>query len=398
MADESSFGNMTQALDAVNAVFVPSTPVSDKELLAGRTDQLFRLIEMTRTPGAHAAIYGERGVGKTSVATVFQLIIENDYFVTRMNCSADDDFASLWLSMADFIKDKALESGKFTEQEVETAKETLTYSQGTNDVARFLKKLTDKHPIVLLFDEFDVVGESRISEQFANLMKALSDLQVRAHLVVIGVAEDIDALLEGHASVARGLQQIKMPRLSDEELKDIIVRGSRILSIEFDEKITEKIVSLSQGLPHYTHLLAQQAATTAVLTRTKNIGMNFWKSALTSTLQRAQQQIVDLFQTATVSAKKTMFGDILIACALAPKDRQGFFRPTDLVEPLSLVLGRQVGIPGFIKSLALLADEERGPALESRVFADKRPRYRFANPLLQPYVLITAEEQEKISL
>ncbi|MEO3750162.1 AAA family ATPase [Streptomyces sp. B6B3] len=398
MTDDFSFNNITQALDAVNAVFVPSAPVSDQELLAGRTEQLFRLIEMTRTAGAHAAIYGERGVGKTSVASVFELMIHGEFFATRMNCSAEDDFASLWLSMADFISEEAGVSGAFNPSEIEQAREALAYSQTANDIARFLKRLSEKKSLVLLFDEFDVVGDSRISEQFANLMKALSDLRIQAHIVVIGVAEDIDALLEGHASVARGLQQVKMPRLSDDELRDIIIRGSRKLNLSFDEELIEKIVALSQGLPHYTHLLAQQAASSAVIARKDSVGSELWGTTLSAALQRAQQQIVDLYQSATVSAKKAMFGDILVACALAKKDKQGFFRPTDLVEPLSRVLDRRVGIPGFIKSLALLADPERGPALETRVFADKRPRYRFANPLLQPYALIAAEEQGKIHL
>ncbi len=385
--------SILERLEEANKVFLPARPVSNQELLAGRNDQLFNLLEMIMTPGAHAAIYGERGVGKTSVAAVFERIsINRDNLTARINCIVNEDFGRIWLNMADHVLDVAATSGLADVAIARDAMDAFADSQAPNDVVRYLRAISATRPMVLIFDEFDTVGDSIVSESFANLMKAISDLELNVHIVVVGVAEDIDALLEGHASVARGLQQIKMPRLSNAELTNIVKTGAESLEIGFPQDVVDRIVRLSQGLPHYTHLLAQQTVRQAILNGRNVVKKTDWRPAVTAALGKVQQQVLDIYHNATASAGKSMYPEVLLACALAEKDVQGFFRPADVVEPMSRVTGKNYQIPGFIGNITRLTDPERGPALESRVFADHRPRYRFANPLLQPYLLIRAIE------
>lgn len=56
--------------NASSVCFSPSAPITRKDLFAGRTKQLMQLIDAVTEPGQHAVIYGERGVGKTSMAAV----------------------------------------------------------------------------------------------------------------------------------------------------------------------------------------------------------------------------------------------------------------------------------------------------------------------------------------
>lgn len=55
---------------ALGEVFTPSAPIDDQELFAGRNHELFSVIEAMQSAGQHAVIFGERGVGKTSLARV----------------------------------------------------------------------------------------------------------------------------------------------------------------------------------------------------------------------------------------------------------------------------------------------------------------------------------------
>lgn len=279
----------------------------------------------------------------------------------------------------------------------EAARQIVGYEPVPASVTELLRQVCVHGPCLLIFDEFDVLGESTVSEHFANLMKALSDLGVPVKIVIVGVAEDIDALLIEHASVARGLQQVKMPRLSAEELRHIVDAGARRAGLTYAANIVDRIVALSQGLPHYTHLLAKHAGRAAILGGKSVVEEELWTATVETAHNGALQQVVDLYQNATVSSQQTMLPDLLVACALAKKDQQGFFRPTEVVEPLSKLLGRQMGIPSFNKNLASLAGE-RGPALEQRVFVDKRPRYRFANPLLQPYIFMNAVAERRLNV
>jgi ABC-type transport system involved in cytochrome bd biosynthesis fused ATPase/permease subunit len=50
--------------------FTPGKPVDNLDLLAGREKQIGKVLEAVFSPGQHAAIYGERGVGKSSLANL----------------------------------------------------------------------------------------------------------------------------------------------------------------------------------------------------------------------------------------------------------------------------------------------------------------------------------------
>jgi DNA polymerase III gamma/tau subunit len=51
-------------------VFTPSAPIDNQALFAGRVNQLNRIIGAVSQRGQHAILFGERGVGKTSLANV----------------------------------------------------------------------------------------------------------------------------------------------------------------------------------------------------------------------------------------------------------------------------------------------------------------------------------------
>jgi transcriptional regulator with AAA-type ATPase domain len=83
--------NTFQRLALAAQVFNPSAPVHKQSLFAGRTTQLVTTINALSTRGQHVAIYGERGVGKTSLANilsdVFKSLPSNMPFnYVRVNC------------------------------------------------------------------------------------------------------------------------------------------------------------------------------------------------------------------------------------------------------------------------------------------------------------------------
>src|SRR5438477_11741420 len=79
--------------------FSPGAPIDDLNLLAGRLHQIEQLIDVVVQRGQHAILYGERGVGKSSLANTFSVRL-----VTRtstrsaltITCDPSDDFTQLW--------------------------------------------------------------------------------------------------------------------------------------------------------------------------------------------------------------------------------------------------------------------------------------------------------------
>ena len=80
-----------------------------------------------------------------------------------------------------------------------------------------------------------------------------------------------------------------------------------------------------------------------------------------------------------------MYPHVLLACALAAEDEFGSFAPSDVREPLSRILRKPCKTAAFSRHLERLSSESRGGVLQ-RYGGAGTARYRFVNPLLQPYV------------
>src|SRR3989304_4900393 len=60
----------------VGGVFSPAAPINERRLFAGRTQQVRRVIDAINQRGQPVLIFGERGVGKTSMANVLRDFLE----------------------------------------------------------------------------------------------------------------------------------------------------------------------------------------------------------------------------------------------------------------------------------------------------------------------------------
>ena len=99
------------------------------------------------------------------------------------------------------------------------------------------------------------------------------------------------------------------------------------------------------------------------------------------------------YQSAVQSPRRdSLFSQVLAACALAEKNRLGYFTPGAVREPMSRIMGRPYEIANFATHLAAFTGHERGAVLQ-RAGAKRKYIYRFRNPLLQPFALITALSQ-----
>jgi energy-coupling factor transporter ATP-binding protein EcfA2 len=78
-----------------NQVFTPGYPVSQKDLFAGRMEQLQRVLDTLNSPGRHPVLFGQRGVGKTSLANVLGEVLQN-LLAVKVSCDGSDTFATIW--------------------------------------------------------------------------------------------------------------------------------------------------------------------------------------------------------------------------------------------------------------------------------------------------------------
>jgi Cdc6-like AAA superfamily ATPase len=245
-----------------------------------------------------------------------------------------------------------------------------------------------KTVLVVIFDEFDRIIHSQARALFADTIKALSDHAVHATLVLVGVADTVDQLIEEHHSISRALVQIRMPRMSTKELYEIIDKGLARLDMTIADDAKEHIAFLSQGLPHYTHALALHACRNALEGGETRIKLADVAGAIKRTVDEAQETIQNAYHKATSSPRKeNLYGEVLLACALADKDEIGSFSASAVRAPLKKITGKSYGIPSFAQHLKNFCDDSRGPVLH-RSGIRRRFRFRFVDPMMQPFLIM----------
>jgi Cdc6-like AAA superfamily ATPase len=389
---------MLSRLRLVGEAFRPAAPIDRRSLFSGRAEQIADLFSIASQPGQHALIYGERGVGKTSLAAVTASMLESaNMLCARATCDVSDDFESVWRKALDELqmstKRQAVGFGAGSVERAESAARLLgTGAVTPNAVRGALERAARERELVVFIDEFDRLRDADARVLFADTIKTLSDRVARATIVLIGVADSVGELIREHRSVERALAQIHMPRMTRDELAEIVNRGIEAAQMTIRPAAVAKIAALSQGLPHYTQLLSQLAAQAALSRRVVDVEGRDVDAALRRALERAQQSVVEAYEQATTDTRRSMYPQVLLACALAPDNDFGLFRPGDVREPLSRILRKPTKTASFARHLDELAEGSRGGVLEKHG-TGRTSRFRFADPLLQPYVAMQGVAQ-----
>src|SRR5579862_5092900 len=86
--------NRAEVEGKVATAFSPHSPVNQANLFKGRAEQICTVLDAAQATGLHAAIYGERGVGKTSLANMIRDSL-GDAETGRANCSEVDTFTTV---------------------------------------------------------------------------------------------------------------------------------------------------------------------------------------------------------------------------------------------------------------------------------------------------------------
>lgn len=388
-------------IQKISESFSPSAPIDQKALFAGRLSQFLEVATAVTQRGQHVILFGERGVGKTSLSTVISQAFEGDAITISsgtINCDKTMDFASLWRKVFREIPiNKGITHGiGFISQptsQTGTLADYLPNKVTPDDVRHLLQRLGKT---ILVIDELDRLEKPEVTTLLADTIKNLSDHSVQTTLILVGVADSVDALISEHQSVERALVQIRMPRMTIDELNEIIDKGVANAGMTIESDARSKISSLSQGLPHYTHLLALHALQTAVKRDSMHVMTSDVTAAIDNALSKAQHSIISAYHKATSSQRENLYPQVILACAMAKTDSLGYFSAADVREPMTEIMGKVYDIPAFSQHLNAFCDEKRGPILQ-RVGETRRFRFRFINPLMQPYIVMDGLRRKLIS-
>ena len=248
--------------------YTPAQPVTDRRMFAGRTKLMTTLIRSIEDQRLHTVIYGERGIGKTSLLQVLAKSAEEArYLVVYVTCGARSEFDETFRAIAARIPLMFHSAYGPTSHEGENG-DTLASLLGAEPIsvrsaADALAKVEGTRVLVIL-DEFDRAESEDFRRSIAELLKTLSDQAVRVQMLIAGVAANLTELIANVPSIQRNVFALRVPKMTAAEVRSIVKNGETVSDLHFEEPAISAIIARCMGFPYLATLLSHRAALVAV--------------------------------------------------------------------------------------------------------------------------------------
>ncbi len=250
--------------------FRPQSPVVDAQLLQGREEQLRQVERTAAATGRAVFIWGDRGVGKTSLAvTAAQRSLGPGVAPLQMSCDARSSMLQLTRSVVDELMGRdplsgppewsaSVGAGVFKAErrsgksrDPENVHEAARQLQAGVD--RWEKTFPGRRPVVIV-DEFDILPQAE-RKYFGDLIKQIGDRRIATTLIFCGVADSLEDLLGGHESAHRYIETVKLERLYLDASMAILAAGAEALGVKVHKEHKLRTAQISDGYPHFVHLI-----------------------------------------------------------------------------------------------------------------------------------------------
>lgn len=393
----------------LSEVVSPSHPIRSIEYLKGREQELETIERALFANGRHVFIYGDRGVGKSSLAATaayqYQSAESDPIFVSG---SVDDTFKTIVANIANNALGRSrVESIKKQENmgiewrglkwgagiEISTI-DIATQIQSIGDAAELLKQVAMQHsekPIVVL-DEFDTIADQNERSKFAALLKQLGDQSVELKFIFTGVGSSLEELLGAHQSAYRQLETVELPRLGWEARREIVVRAAEAFGLSVDDNINWRIAAVSDGYPYYVHLITEKMLWEAFVDE-KNVdtlNSSHYQLGLRTAIQSISAELKKPYDQA-VNFREQDYENVVWSTA----DGDDLFRSTgDMYEAYQVIIDKRKDGNGLDRAkyseyLRRLKEKSYGGILVQ--VRGRKGWYAYSEKMLRGYVRMQAE-------
>lgn len=284
-----------------NDVFTPGRlPIRPTNIYAARgtAEELFR---KTLHRGMIPVVFGEYGVGKTSMARHVLKEKDDQGLLVNIESAADrkldEVFARCLEKLGYSVKTRVIESNsnsKSHEQGMEASaktgifnaliasKKTKSTTTGTVEEAELivtsptdskLIEICETAGVVLLIDELHRAS-SEFASDLAKFIKSYGNASCQNFkIVLLGTSSDASRLVSSDPGIDRLIQEVHLKAMLPLESTFVVTKGMRDLAIEADPAVTEKIVRSCVGSPSILQYLALEVAESA-FSRTPRVAIS----------------------------------------------------------------------------------------------------------------------------
>ncbi len=378
------------------SAYTPARPVVDRRMFAGRTGIMQTLIHAIEEQRLHVVIYGERGVGKSSLLQqVSQAAKDARYLVAYIDCGQRSEFDETFRALAEHIPLMFHKTYGPTSIESESGHtlasllgpEPMTVGQAVEALSRI-----EGTRVLLILDDFDHTGSEDFRYKVAELLKSLSDQALHVQALIAGVPAEL-AKLVGHVpSLHRNVLAMQVPRMSAGEIRDIIRRGEGVGDVHFDDEAVQVIIAACAGSPYLAKLLSYRAAVAAVDDGRQTIEAHDVGAAIEDAIDEFRKTVprATHYQIDGVTQRGRF--PVLAALAGAAHGTGGWFSMDDVATALG-------DDPVPLRDAEAVVHDltEQNVLVEIEDDADGR-LFRFVAPTLPDYIVLLAARRRSLPL
>jgi Cdc6-like AAA superfamily ATPase len=417
-----------------------SSIIRDPKRFVGRSAVITSAINALSAPQSLIAVYGKRGVGKSSVLRQLQQMAIGNYnlavkaglghlipsrprtyytvyyacdsmvqnaqdLITRLCNDTDPEDGLLRLvpdkgkELIEFSRSEEISSGLDLKlahwgtggadsqrySSAIPADPVQTFRNFANSVVdhnnRWWKKNRDG--VLILLDEFDVIKNK---EGIGSLIKSLTSDKVK--FGICGIGQDVSALVYDHQSVGRLVEQgaIHVRPMPKDEVKLIFRTAEELFThvVQFDDAVVDAIFRYSEGYPYFAQLMGRSCVAKANELGTNNIDMRVFTTVLMDIRDgQSFPNLEDRYQRAIGESEDRA----ILLTLLAEQESESAQYNADIgrvVLKQSRTTAQELGIEYVDQLLPRLIDERYGPILVKS--SDQRGVYEFTDPVFRAYV------------
>ncbi len=379
---------------ALRDALAASQPVVSREAFAGRHDQMLRLINAIEEQRVHVVIYGERGIGKTSLAHVFaETAREARYHVIYASCGTAANFPDMFRSILTNIPRLYHSSVMPNSAEAEAGDNFDVMLPegpfGARELADVLAGVLGTRVLIVL-DEYDRVVDVNFRRDVAELIKNLSDRAARVQLIITGVALNLDELIGYAPSIRRNITGLPMIPMSNAEMHDLLRMGERAADIVYGDDGVETICQMAGGSPYLVRLLGHQAGLLAMDDGRDKVTQADARRAVDLVIREWQASLPRRVQSNLAREEAKAHWELLVSAAKAGSSADGWFTVDDVYAETGgsmsqLTIERDLKL--FVNTVDLLERRE-GPG---------DPHFRFGYPGVASLLMMSAAMARQVA-
>ncbi|MDH2667954.1 ATP-binding protein [Acinetobacter baumannii] len=403
--DRKTFGKL------LNEVVSPSRPVLSLEHLKGREKQLSRIQQALYATGRNVFIYGERGVGKSSLAaTAANEWCGGHGCYIDISCAPDTTVLSMIATIATQAINKTVLKRKKVKNTFQIGFKWFTFKRESeieyinfkneikclSDGIEILKELSEffDEPLLVVVDEVDRIKEIEEVEKFADFLKQLGDKRVDVKFIFTGIADTLDEILGSHRSAIRQLETIELPKLSWDARWEIAIEAMKAFDISIDRSIYIRIALISDGYPFYVHLIIEKLLWLLYdkPTQITEVEWEDYHNAIDIAIDAIHTELSRPYEKA-INQRSRDYEEVVWSTIVA-EDNIGEYIKTMYDQYLGIMKQFQGSEVLDIKKFSLrvrnLLKEEYGPILKNGL---KKGQFIYNEKMLRGYVRLRAEQK-----